>query len=343
MPELRKDPVIGRWVIISTERKLRPNDYAGACSISAEEENSPFCPFCPGSEAKTPPEIYAIRENSTQPNTPGWLIRVVPNKYPALRIEGDLNKKGVGIFDRMNGIGAHEVIIETPEHKQQMQDFQQNHLERVLYTYQLRSLDLKNDKRFKYSMIFKNYGREAGASLYHSHTQLIATPVTPKRVKEELKGAQWYYDYKERCIFCDIIEDEISKADRVVAVNNDFIALVPYASRFPFELWLLPLRHSPDFDSISDSERQTLAQILGLILKKLIKGLCNPSYNFIIHTAPNRFPHPGYWQTIDKDYHWHIEIMPRLTRPGGFEWGTGFYINPTPPEEAAQFLRELPV
>ncbi|MCM8806309.1 MAG: DUF4931 domain-containing protein [Candidatus Omnitrophica bacterium] len=342
MPELRKDPVIGRWVIIATERKLRPSDYSEMCQTTSEEEGR-FCPFCPGNESKTPPEIFAIRENGSQPNTPGWLVRVVPNKYPALRIEGDLNKKGVGIFDKMNGIGAHEVIIETPDHKQQMHDFTQTQLERVIYTYQLRSLDLKNDKRFKYNMIFKNYGKEAGASLYHSHTQLIATPVTPKRVKEELKGTQWYYEYKERCIFCDIIEDEIERGERIVAMNKDFIALTPYASRFPFELWLLPLRHSPDFDSISDGERISLAEILGLVLKKLINGLCNPSFNFIFHTAPNRFLHPGYWQTIDKDYHWHIEIMPRLTRPGGFEWGTGFYINPTPPEEAAQFLRDLSV
>jgi len=339
MPELRKDPVIGRWVIIATERKLRPSDYASTVG----EEKAPFCPFCPGNETKTPPEIFAIRDNNTQPNTPGWLVRVVPNKYPALKIEGNLDKKGVGIFDKMNGIGAHEVIIETPEHNQQMHDFDTQHLEKVIHTYQIRSLDLKNDTRLKYSMIFKNYGKEAGASLHHSHTQLIATPVTPKRVKEELKGTQWYYDYKERCIFCDIIEEETSRGERVVAMNKDFIALVPYASRFPFELWILPLKHRSDFDSISDVERITLAEILGSILKKLMKGLCNPAYNFIFHTAPNRFPHPGYWQTIDKDYHWHIEIMPRLTRPGGFEWGTGFYINPTPPEEAAQFLRDLVV
>jgi len=342
MPELRKDPVIGRWVIISTERKLRPSDYA-ELSSAVKEEVGTFCPFCEGNESKTPPEIYAVRDSGSQKNSPGWIVRVVPNKYPALRVEGNLDKKGVGIFDKMNGIGAHEVIIETPDHTKQMQDFDLPHLEKVIQTYQIRSLDLKKDPRLKYSMIFKNYGREAGASLYHSHTQLISTPVTPKRVKEELKGTQWYYEYKERCIFCDIIEDEISRGERVVAMNSDFITLVPYASRFPFELWLLPLKHSPDFDSISDGERQNLAQILGLVLKKLIKGLSNPSYNFIFHTAPNRFPHPGYWQTIDKDYHWHIEIMPRLTRPGGFEWGTGFYINPTPPEEAAQFLRDLAV
>ncbi len=342
MPELRKDPVIGRWVIIASERKLRPSDYADMSS-RVEEENSPFCPFCPGNESKTPPEIYAIRQQGTSPDTPGWMVRVVPNKYPALRIEGGLDKKGLGVFDRMNGIGAHEVIIETPEHKLQMQDFDLVQIERVLFAYQNRSLDLTKDSRLKYNMIFKNYGKEAGASLFHSHTQLISTPVTPKRVKEELKGAQWYYEYKERCIFCDIIEEEISRGERIVSMNNNFIAITPYASRFPFELWILPLRHTPDFDSHTDSERPDLAKIIGQVLKKLEKGLSNPAYNFIFHTAPNRFPHPGYWQTIDKDYHWHIEVMPRLTRPGGFEWGTGFYINPTPPEEAAQFLRELSI
>jgi UDPglucose--hexose-1-phosphate uridylyltransferase len=342
MPQLRKDPIVGRWVIISTERNLRPTDYTETCGEQADSGKG-FCPFCAGNEGKTPSEIYAVRKEGTLPNTPGWQVRVVPNKFPALRIEGELNKKGIGVFDFMNGIGAHEVIIETPEHAVQMEDMPVEHLDKVIETYQLRSLDLKKDLRFKYIMLFKNFGREAGASLFHSHTQLIATPVTPKRVKEELSGTRWYYEYKERCIFCDILDEEMERGARIVGVNQNFVLITPYASRFPFELWLLPLRHSADFDTISPNERRDLAELLGVTLKKLSTGLCRPPYNFIFHTAPNRFQHPGYWQTIDKDFHWHIEIIPRLTRAGGFEWGTGFYINPTPPEEAARFLRELKI
>jgi len=344
MPELRKDPIVNRWVIIATERKLRPFDYGRNVEVEKmEEEKNKFCPFCPGNEEKTPPEICALRPDGSLPNKPGWEIRVVPNKYPALRIEGDLNKKGVGVFDAMNGIGAHEVIIETSNHNLQMADFSVDHLEKIVKIYQERSSDLKKDNRFKYIMIFKNFGVEAGASLFHSHTQLIATPVTPKRVKEELAGTRWYYEYKERCIFCDIINQEIEKGERIAGINESFIAIAPFASRFPFELWILPLNHNPDFDAIGSKERRNFSEILHVILKKLSIGLSNPPYNFIFHTAPNRFFRPGYWQTIDRDYHWHLEIIPRLTRLGGFEWGTGFYINPTPPEESAQFLKELKI
>jgi len=329
-------------VIIATGRKLRPCDYAEAPDASFEDPDR-FCPFCPGNESKTPSEIAAVRTDGSAPNTPGWQVRVVPNKYPALRVEGDINKKGLGIFDMMNGIGAHEVIIETPEHTRQMEEFDPDHLERIVRVYQERSLDLKRDSRLKYVMLFKNYGREAGATLSHAHTQLIATPVTPKRVKEELQGARAYYEYKERCAFCDILDQEMERDERIAAANTSFVALAPFASRFPFEIWILPRRHAPDFDAMSDDERRRFSELLQSVLKRLSIGLHHPPYNFIFHTAPNRTPRPGYWQTIDKDYHWHLEIIPRITRPGGFEWGAGFYINPTPPEEAAQFLRTLQV
>lgn len=341
MPELRKDIVIGRWVIISTERSCRPDQFKGETEVI--EENNNFCPFCQGNEDKTPPEIYAIRNDNSLANSPGWEVRVVPNKFPALRIEGDLNRKGVGMYDMMNGIGAHEVIIETPHHKQQMHDYPVQHLKNIISTYKFRSSDLKNDERMRYIMIFKNYGREAGASLYHSHSQLIATPVTPKRVKEELTGAKNYYKFKERCVFCDIINQEIDSGKRIIFQNSSFIAISPFASRFPFETWILPINHNPDFDNISEKEEFDFSEILLLILKKIIKGLSNPSYNFLIHTAPSRYKRPGYWLTIDKDFHWHLEIIPRLTRPGGFEWGTGLYINPVPPELACEFLKDFKI
>jgi len=343
MSELRKDPVIGRWVVIATERKMRPSDFSGPIEIPKQT----FCPFCPGNEDKTPVEIYAVRPDRSAPNTPGWAVRVVPNKFPALRIEGDLNKKGIGLYDMMNGIGAHEVIIETPEHFTSsgefadIKDYDTLKMSQILETYQVRSTDLKKDPRFRYILVFKNSGKEAGASLSHPHSQLIATPVVPKRVKEELIGSRQYYEYKERCAWCDIINQEIDSNKRIVAQNSSFLAVAPFASRFPFEITVFPFRHSPDFETIPPGERELLGNLLIEVCGKIARGLNNPSYNLMLHTAPSRFSRPGYWQTIEKDYHWHIEIMPRLVKQGGFEWGTGFYINPTPPEEAAEFLRSL--
>ena len=194
MPELRKDPIIGRWVIISTERGKRPTDFTSV----PPAKRMTFCPFCVGNESKTPPEIYAIREPGSAENAPGWRVRVVPNKFPALQIEGDLNRQGEGIYDKMNGVGAHEVIIETPDHNKTLSDLDEDAFNDVLLTWRERMIDLKRDKRFRYIVVFKNHGEAAGASLEHSHTQLVAMPIIPKRVTEEIEGARKYYEFKER-------------------------------------------------------------------------------------------------------------------------------------------------
>lgn len=338
MPELRKDPIIGRWVIISTERGRRPTDFYLA---PERPEVTKSCPFCPGNEDKTPPEIFAFREPNSAPNVPGWHIRVVPNKYPALRIEGDLEKMGIGMFDRMNGIGAHEVIIESPEHMTPFEELPLEHIGKIFEVFKIRMEDLARDRRFRYTLSFKNVGEQAGASLRHPHSQIIATPITPKRVAEELNGAQEYYTYKDRCVYCDIIREEQNQKVRIVYENISFIAFCPFASRFPFEVWVLPKRHHPDYVSITVNEIPALADIMKQVLQRLARTLNRPQYNYIIHTGPVRWPRKGYWTTIEYDYHWHIEIMPRLTRVAGFEWGTGFYINPTPPEEAAEYLRSI--
>ncbi len=339
MPELRKDPVIGRWVIIATERGKRPSDF----SVDMEAMDKKGCPFCEGSEDKTPPEIYALRSPQSHPNGKGWEVRVVPNKFPALRIEGELDKAGVGMYDRMNGIGAHEVIIETPMHGKKIESLAIDNMGHVFEAYKIRMLDLMNDQRFRYIIVFKNEGLAAGATLSHSHSQLIATPVTPKRVKEELEGAKEYFQYKDRCVYCDIIREETKQKSRVVYENKDFISFCPFASRFPFEICILPKRHSPDYHTIQPNEVTSLADVLKVTLNKLSKALNKPQYNYIVHTGPVRRARQGYWTTIDQDYHWHIEIMPRLTKVAGFEWGTGFYINPTIPEEAAKFLEATEV
>jgi len=332
MPELRKDPIIGRWVIISTERGKRPTDFASV----PPARSSNFCPFCVGNETKTPPEVYALRDHGTRPDTPGWKVRVVSNKFPALQIEGELNRQGEGIYDKMNGIGAHEVIIETPDHDKTLSDLDEETVAEVLATWKERILDLKKDDRFKYIVIFKNHGEAAGASLEHSHTQLVAMPIIPKRVTEEIEGARKYYDFKERCIFCDIVSQELNDDVRVVTSNESFLAIEPFAARFPFETWILPKTHRPAFQEIERNEIHHLARILKEILLKINAALNSPPYNFILHTLPLQGDNRSW-------YHWHLEIMPKLTKVAGFEWGSGFYINPTAPEEAARYLREIQV
>lgn len=266
-------------------------------------------------------------------NGPDWQVRVVPNKYPALVIEGDLAKEGVGLYDRMNGIGAHEVIIETPRHEENFSDFAPEQMALVFKAYQERTIDLANDKRFKYVMVFKNHGRAAGASLEHSHSQLIALPILPRMIVSELAGAQSHYQYKERCIFCDIIRQEIQQKERVVCQNDRFITITPFAPRTPFEMWILPKRHSSAYHNQSDADILSLAQLFSESLRRLGKCITDVPYNFVLHTEPLRSGGLEY-------YHWHFEIVPKLTSIAGFEWGTGFYINPLPPEEAAGYLRE---
>jgi UDPglucose--hexose-1-phosphate uridylyltransferase len=334
MPELRKDPIIGRWVIIATERSLRPIDY----KIDIEEKNKDLskCPFEEGNEGLTPPEILSYRKPGTNKNEPGWWVRVVPNKFPALRIEGELEKKGVGMYDMMNGIGAHEVVIETPNHFEEMSDMREEQIQEVIWAWRDRVLDLKKDKRFKYILIFKNKGAQAGASLEHPHSQIIALPIVPIRVQQEINGAKEYYNFKDRCVFCDIVQQELDERERVVEENHEFISIVPFASRFPFEIWILPKKHSSDFIDVSKGDVISLSKVLKRSLLRLKKVLNDPPFNLIIHTSPLD-------QYNLNHYHWHIEIMPRLTKVAGFEWGTGFYINPTKPEDCAKFLNEVEI
>jgi UDPglucose--hexose-1-phosphate uridylyltransferase len=331
VPELRKDPIVGRWVIVATERAKRP-------LLSRKEPAPPMlqgtlCPFCEGNEDKTPHEILAYRDKQSKPNERGWRVRVVPNKYPALQIEGTLGKRGEGMYDRMNGIGAHEVIIETPEHVASITDLDEEHLREVLWIYRDRLVDLKKDARLVYGMLFKNVGTLAGASLEHTHSQLIVTPVVPISVREEMDGAHAFYQYRGRCIYCDMIEQELASEARVVLDTSHFVALCPYASRFPFEVWIIPKQHASHYENIHKMEVDELGRVLKNVLEKLESALDKPAYNYIIHTAP-------FDSVAVPHYHWHLEIIPRLTRIAGFEWGTGFYINPVPPEQATAFLRE---
>jgi len=329
MPELRKCPITERWVIISTERARRPTNMKAERPAPADG----VCPFCPGNEKLTPQEILAYRDNGGK-NDPNWTVRVVPNKFPALRIEGELDREGLGLYDKMNGIGAHEVIIETPEHNLQFPQYNEAGIERVLRAYRDRMIDLKKDVRLKYTLVFKNEGEAAGATQAHSHSQLIALPIVPKTVIEELVGSKRYFEYKHRCIYCDIVRQELHDGTRLVLENPDFVVIAPYASRHPFELWIIPRKHVTSFEEATDDQFVFLAKILSQTFRRLEKALGKISYNFTLHTSPFGENHAAY-------YHWHFEITTRLTKVAGFERGSGFYINPTPPEQAAEYLRNI--
>jgi UDPglucose--hexose-1-phosphate uridylyltransferase len=323
MPEIRKDPVFGRWVIIASERGLRPNEFRPG---SGRDGKPYVCPFCPGNEDLTPPSIYTLADDKG-----GWRLRVVRNKYPALVSEGSMDSRRDGIYDSMDGMGFHEVVIETPEHGRMLETMPAQAVADVIKTFMLRVREIRKDPRIKYVMIFKNHGRNAGASLLHPHSQIIAMPMAPLRVVQEIDGAADYHLERGTCVFCDIVKEEVQFKRRIVAENEDFLAITPYASRFSFETWILPKKHLSHFEDMPEALAGALAETLKVTLGKLSCSLNDLSYNLIVHTMPAQEP-------ASEHYHWHIEIMPKLTHMAGFEWGTGFYINAVSPEEAAETL-----
>jgi UDPglucose--hexose-1-phosphate uridylyltransferase len=343
MAEFRYNYLKDTWSIIATERSKRPHDF----NISIYEEETvdlSKCPFEYGNEDKTPPEIFAIRPDGSSPNTPGWIVRVIPNKYPALRIENQPLYEGYYIFDKIGGFGAHEVIIETPDHFKHIQDFEESDIVNMFIAFRERTKSLYQDLRIKYVHIFKNHGREAGKSLVHSHSQLIALPTIPKLQQTIIKQSKKYFQEKGRCYLCDEIKTEIKLAERVVYENESFISYCPYSSLYPFEVKIAPKYHSHDFSSITNEKLKDLADILKFTVRKLHKTLINPPFNLIVQSAPpyrDDAIDKTIYENIEKHFHWHIEILPRITTLAGFELGTHYYINPTLPEEAARYLREV--
>jgi len=327
------------WVVITTDRGRRPRDFI----LDREKVATYACPFCYGQEAKTPPEVFAVRAPGTAPDGPGWKVRVIPNKYPALRIEGELDKRGEGLYDAMNGIGAHEVVIETPDHDRDMAEFTPTEIVDVLKAYRARLLDLRRDVRFRYIILFKNHGAEAGAPIPHAHSQIIAVPVVPPMVTTEFSVCRDYFDRKERCLMCDILLQELSGKSRIVRDDGNTVVYAPYASRYPFELRIVPRKHGHDFALLGDQELERLAEALKDTFMRMRKVLRDPPYNIVLHNSPPmhlRLGKLGQWSSIPYDFHWHFELIPRLARTGGCEWGSGFYMNTVPPEDAARFLRE---
>jgi UDPglucose--hexose-1-phosphate uridylyltransferase len=338
MSELRKDIVSGRWVILASERGKRPDDFRPA-RPEKKEEVPAFCPFCEGNESKTPPEVASLRKPGTRHDQPGWSVRVVPNKFPALSRGLPPERHDDGIFQWMKGVGVHEVIIENPSHDLELPDLPLSHLQDVLTMYRERVKSIQEEYQYKYVHVFKNKGREAGASLSHPHSQIVATPIIPKQVNEELYSCERLHRQFGECIFCRVIREERKIGQRLVYRNDHFLVVTPFAPRFPFEMRIYPLRHSPWFSEAAGTELRSLAKALKTVLGKLREVLADPPYNFYIHQASNpNLPHEA-WVNLEKSYHWHMEIIPVLTRVAGFEWGTGFYINPVPPETAAGFLR----
>jgi len=340
MPELRRGPTSNRWVIVAPERAKRPSDFE-VRGIELAEQKPANCVFCAGNEDQTPPEVYRI------PSEDGWHVRVVPNKFAALTDYEDLGREAVaGFYDRMNGEGAHEVVIETPDHYGELPDQPVEQLKRIVDAYIDRLTALMQNPWFRYILLFRNHGKEAGASLLHPHSQIIATPIVPQEMRESLEIAKRYYERKERCLFCDLMLSELKDGERIVDESEGYVVWAPYDSRFPFELVLYPKAHSHDFTTLTDTQRFGLAEMLKSTLQRLVALLGDVPYNFVLKTTPNPIPRPGkpgYWATLQYDYHWRIAILPRLTRVAGFEWGTGFYINPMPPEDAARYLREVAI
>lgn len=330
VPELRKDPISGTWVIIASERSKRPNDFAGP----NEKQKGGFCPFCYGNEDKTPPEVLAYRTPGLEANRSGWSVRVVPNKFAAVQTEGELNPQTNNLCQTMNAIGAHEVVIESPDHNASLGSLPVAQAERVVRALCERYRAIAHDSRIQYIQIFKNSGGVAGASLEHSHWQIIAIPLVPEAVEREIANSREHYAVHRKCLFCDLLSQELEDNRRIVDQGEDFFIFCPYASRFPYELWIAPRNHLSNFGEMGERELAGLARAVKLAAGKLETAFNNPPYNIVLHTVPVQKGPELY-------YHWHLEILPRLTITAGFEWGTGYFINPTSPEMAAQVLRDI--
>lgn len=330
MSTLRFDYTVAEWVIFAPLRKLRPHSN-GVVSAPPPVAAAATCPFCPGNEALTPPEIFSVRSG---PDPRHWQVRVIPNKFPALAIEDDHHRlQKAPMFRYMGGCGAHEVIIESPDHSLPLAKQPIEQVDRLLETARLRYVDLLRDSRFQTVILFKNHGERAGTSLPHPHWQLIATPVVPKLLRMKHAVAADYFDSNGVSLYQNMLDAELSDGDRIVESNDHFVAFVPYAAQHPFEVWIMPRRQQASFGDVTPDQRFWLAKVLSSVVVRLFSSLENPDFNLTIDTAPRG--------DDDKEYfRWHVRVIPRLSTPAGFELGSGMSINTVLPEDAAQFLRD---
>lgn len=324
LSELRRDPVTGAWVVIATERAKRPDQFR-------KTESHVVCPFCYGRESLTPPASVAYRSDGGSPDEPGWLVRVVPNKYPVFSPGEKLEIKSSGFYTSTTSVGGHELVVHSPDHSKTIPDLPLEQVVLILKAYKDRYLHFKEIPEVDFVEIMINHGKDAGASLGHPHSQIFAMPLIPPAVQEQLAGAEDHREATGRCIYCDLIEAEREAGERMIVEKNGYVCFAPYASRLPFETWILPVAHRPFFERIDEVEMGGLAAMLKDVLRRYNKVLADPSYNLFLHTTPCK--------STDEGYHWHIEIIPKLTTIAGFEFGTGMMINVTTPEEAARCMR----
>ncbi len=342
MPEIRENPATKRWVIIATERAKRPEDFKKSIEAAIEHPAyDPKCPFCEGNEKPGDEEIFSLRAPGTKPGEKGWYVKVIPNKFPALvppqagdSIEVKRHKSGM--YLHMDGVGKHEVVVESPIHNKTIATMSIEEVSRVIRAYQERYMVLDWDPAYKLVIIFRNHGGKAGASQVHPHSQIAAASLVPLHMRYALMEAQRYYEELGRCVFCDMIKAELAEKERLVMQNEKFVAFVPYAPVFPYETWIVPLGHQTTFADLQPEDIEPLSQILHDVLAKFYRGMNNPDYNYCIRSAP-------HYSSSGPYYHWHIQIMPRLTTPAGFEIGSGISINVALPEESAKFLREIKI
>ena len=331
MPELRQNFFTKEWVIIATERAKRPEELATHRTAQPAPAFVESCPFCPGNEGKTPPEVMRVPANG-QP----WKVRVIPNKFAALSSEVQPTRSLQHLRRRIDGFGFHEVIVDSPDHSRCMALLSDEDVAGILSVYKQRYNALSLDPRISQITIFKNHGVDAGASLAHPHSQVIATPVIPSQVRHRLFEALRHYDDVGECMFCHMVEREIEDKTRVVIKNERFVAMEVFASSTPFATYIFPLRHIAAFGDISEMEIADLARVLRTLLAKIYIGLENPDLNFMVRSSPTEY-------SGARHYHWYVSVIPRLTRVAGFELGSGMFINTVLPEAAADFLRKVSI
>lgn len=330
MPQLRKDPLSERWVIFAEGREERPNEFERV------ERRRPDvrCPFCAGHEADTPPQLsqYGLDAGADRNDGADWLVRVVPNKYPALLAHGRPEPDARGFYVACDAVGAHEVIIESPRHVSSLSQLTPAEAQWLMVAYADRLRTLAGLPQCRYALTFKNVGPEAGASIEHAHSQIVATTMVPSEVAQELTASRRWLREHRRCFFCQVLEDECTHGNRLAAASDRFVAVCPYASRMAYEVWVLPRGHASHFEQQEPAALEELAGFLQRVIARLEALHPHLAYNYFLHTAPfdtARLQH----------YHWHIEVFPRLAATAGFEWGAGYFINPVPPEQAAANLQ----
>ncbi|NOY64902.1 MAG: HIT domain-containing protein [Nitrospirae bacterium] len=328
MNQLRREPLLGRWIAV-LEHSLKPDEYA-----FSSETSSGTCHICQGGGGNEEVEVLYDADGN-------WIVKVVRDSISVFAPYGDLGRKGKGMYDLMNSYGETELVIESPEHDVPPEDRGREHMALIIDLFLRRVTELEKDEKIRYVMVHKNYGLPSGDTSGHPHSLITATPVIPMRIKAELDGAKHYYGYKERCIFCDILREELRLSERVIMDTEHYLVFCPFAARFPFEFWILPKRHNCSFKEINEDEKNDLATVMTVMLKRLRKVLGNPPYNYVLHTAPSRIPRMEHWHTLGEDFHWHIEVMPRIKRLTGFELGSGMYILSTSPEDASKYLKEV--